>query len=80
MNNKLLLTFIGIAYCFSPFFAQQSKIHWQPTMLQMDGNPNDWTTSLRFLDAESNIKFDLRTTIEELVHLINYEQWHEEQK
>lgn len=26
------------------------------------------------------IKFELRTTIEELVHLINYEQWYEEQK
>ncbi len=70
MNNKILLPIIALVCSISAVFAQQSKINWQPTLLEMDGNPNDWTTNLRFFDSESNIKFELRNDAENLYFVL----------
>lgn len=53
--------------------AQTSKISWQPTLLEIDGNPNDWTTKLRFYDSESKISFELRNDAKQLYFVLKSE-------
>ncbi|MBP1677715.1 MAG: hypothetical protein H6Q20_2274 [Bacteroidetes bacterium] len=66
MKNKILLT-CSVAACFlSCSYAQVSEVNWQPTRLQIDGNPNDWTTNLRFYDSEAEIKYELRNDADNL--------------
>lgn len=60
MKKKISLTCVALACFITGTFAQLTEINWQPTLLEIDGNPNDWTTNLRFFDSESKIKYELR--------------------
>lgn len=60
MKKRISLVCIALTCLISGDFAQLTKINWQPTLLEIDGNPNDWTTNLRFFDSESKIKYEFR--------------------
>lgn len=60
MKKRISLVCIALTCIFTGSFAQLTKINWQPTLLEIDGNPNDWTTNLRFFDSESKIKYEFR--------------------
>ena len=60
MTKKNLATCFFSACLFLGLHAQVSEINWQPTQLLIDGNPNDWTTQLRFFDSNSKIKYEFR--------------------
>lgn len=60
MKKKISLICFATTFIFTLIFAQTSKISWQPLPLQIDGNPNDWITNLRFYDADSKIKYEFR--------------------
>lgn len=60
MTKKNLATCLFSACLFLGLHAQVSEINWQPTQLLIDGNPNDWTTQLRFFDSNSKIKYEFR--------------------
>lgn len=60
MKKKISLTCVALACFITGIFAQLTEINWQPTLLEIDGNPNDWTTNLRFFDSESKIKYEFR--------------------
>lgn len=60
MKKKISLTCMALLCFITGTFAQLTEINWQPTLLEIDGNPNDWTTNLRFFDSESKIKYEFR--------------------
>lgn len=60
MKKKISLTCMALACFITSSFAQLTEINWQPTLLEIDGNPNDWTTNLRFFDSGSKIKYEFR--------------------
>ena len=60
MKKKISLIYFATTFMFTVTFAQTSEITWQPFPLEIDGNPNDWTTRLRFYDADSKIKYEFR--------------------
>ena len=60
MKKRISLVCIALTCIFTGSFAQLTKINWQSTLLEIDGNPNDWTTYLRFFDSESKIKYEFR--------------------
>ncbi len=60
MKKKISLVCVALTCIFTGVFAQTSEVTWQPIPIEIDGNPNDWTTSLRFYDSDSKIKYEFR--------------------
>jgi hypothetical protein len=70
MKSKTFLLLTICLYLSTGIYSQTSKINWQPTLLDIDGQPNDWTTKLRFYDSASKISFEFRNDANNLYFVI----------
>jgi hypothetical protein len=60
MKKKIFLVCTCCLCIFSGIYAQVSVLKWQSSLLEIDGNPNDWTTELRFFHSNSGLKYEFR--------------------
>ncbi|MDD3078761.1 MAG: hypothetical protein PHH37_06625 [Paludibacter sp.] len=74
MPKKFILFFMILTAGFIRSNAQVAEISWQPTALQIDGNPNDWTTNLRFYDGNSELKYEFRNDSQNLYFVFKSEE------
>lgn len=60
MKKKILVLCACFMCMFLGTYAQVSVLKWQSSLLEIDGNPNDWTTELRFFHSNSGLKYEFR--------------------